>query len=144
MMKKVLYLFGIVFLLGACQASEIQVVEEYYKDGSPKNVMDYLVTGSDSIPVHEIQYHDDGSKLLEGDYENGLREGEWLSWFPDGSIWSKGYFSKGKRTGKSWIYHPNRQIYMKGTYEDGKKTGLWLVFDEDGNVVGKNEFGVEE
>jgi len=139
-MKKLLYISGLVFLLASCQPVELQVVEDYYKDGSPKMVMDYLVKGGDSIPVYEIQYHDDGSKLLEGNYVNGLREGEWTSWFPDGKVWSKGYFSAGKRTGKSWVYHPNNKIYMKGSYEEGKKVGLWLVFDEEGNVVGKNEF----
>lgn len=139
-MKKLLYIAGLLVVLSACQPVEIQVVEDFYKDGSPKMVMDYLVKNGDSIPIHEIQYHADGSKLLEGNYVDGLRDGEWLSWFADGRIWSKGYFSQGERTGKSWVYHPNGQLYMKGSYENGTKIGLWLVFDEDGNVVGKDEF----
>lgn len=143
-MKKLLYLSSLMILFTACQPVELQVVENFYKDGSPKMVMDYLVKMGDSIPVHEVQYHDDGSRLLEGNYENGLREGEWLSWYPDGSIWSKGYFSKGERDGKSWVYHPNGKMYMKGSYQHGKKIGLWLVFDEEGNVVGQNEFKIED
>lgn len=139
-MKKLLYLASLLVLLGACQPFEIQVVEDFYQDGSPKMVMDYLVKNADSIPVHEIQYHEDGSKLLEGNYVDGLRDGEWLSWYPDGRIWSKGYFSQGERSGKSWVYHPNGQLYMKGSYEKGEKIGLWLVFDEEGNVIGKNDF----
>jgi len=139
-MKKLIYLSSILLLVTACQPVEIQVVEAFHKDGSPKMVMDYLVSMGDSIPVYEVQYHKDGSKLLEGHYVDGLRDGEWISWYPDGSVWSKGFFAEGKRNGKSWVYHPNGKMYMEGSYEQGKKTGLWLVFDEEGNVVGKNEF----
>jgi antitoxin component YwqK of YwqJK toxin-antitoxin module len=143
-MKKYLYLALVALIFSACQTKQIQVVEDIYENGNPKIVFDYLVKSNDSIPLHEIQYHEDGSKLLEGEYVDGLREGEWLSWFPDGSIWSKGYFSKGKRTGKSWVYHPNGQLYMKGTYENGHKIGLWLVFDEEGNVEAQQEFDGSE
>lgn len=140
MIKKTLYLIGVLLVLTSCQSKEIQVVEQIHEDGTPKMVFDYLVKGEDSIALHEVQYHDDGSILLEGVYQDGLREGEWVSWYPDGTIWSKGYFSNGKRTGKSWVYHPSGKMYMKGSYEEGEKIGIWLVYDEEGIIVGKKEF----
>lgn len=140
MIRRAFYLIGIIVVMASCQAKEIQVVEQIHEDGSPKIVFDYLVQGGDSIALHEIQYHDDGSLLLEGVYQDGLREGEWVSWYPDGTIWSKGYFSKGERTGKSWVYHPNGKLYMKGSYQEGKKIETWLVYDEDGIVIAKKEF----
>jgi antitoxin component YwqK of YwqJK toxin-antitoxin module len=138
---KNLFLFlalGFVFL--SCKPKQIQVVEDVYDNGTPKVVIDYLVRGNDSIPLLEKQFHKDGSLLLQGKYINGLRQGEWLSWYPDGKIWSKGFFSKGKRTGKSWIYHPGGQLYIKGEYRDGQKIGAWFVFDENGSVIGENKY----
>lgn len=139
-MRNIVSYLVLIIVLTSCQSHEIQVVESIHKDGSPKIVMDYLISGSDSIPLHEVNFHEDGSKMMEGEYVDGLREGEWISWFPDGSVWSKGYFTKGKRSGKSWIYHPNGQMYMKGAYRDGAKTGMWIVFDENGIVETQKEF----
>lgn len=140
MIRKAFYVLGAILVLASCQPKEIQVIEQIYEDGSPKIVFDYLLKRGDSIALHEVQYHNDGSILLEGDYQNGLREGEWISWYPDGTVWSKGYFRKGKRSGKSWAYHPNGKLYMKGSYEEGKKIGPWLVYDEEGNVIANKEF----
>lgn len=139
-MKRIFfYLFSFTFLF-SCQTKEIKVIEEIYKNGATKKTVQYQLKGSDSIPLHEIQYHQDGSKYVEGSFIKGEREGEWMSWYPDGTVWSKGYFANGKRTGKSWVYHPNGQMYMKGEYLEGEKVGLWLVFDEQGNVVGQEDF----
>lgn len=124
----------------ACSSKEVQVVNAFYENGQAKIAMTYKVQMGDSIPLREIQYHKDGSILLQGDYIDGLREGEWISHYADGTIWSKGYFLKGKRTGKSWVYHPNGQLYMKGSYKNGQKTGKWIIFNEEGIVIAEENF----
>ena len=140
-MLKYISIFIITIIITSCQTRTVQVIEDVYQDGSPKSIIDYKVSFGDSIPQHRIDFHIDGSRRMEGNFVNGKREGEWISWHPNGGgIWSKGYFKNGERTGKSWIYHTNGKLYMKGAYENGKKVGLWLVFDEDGNVVGQDEF----
>jgi antitoxin component YwqK of YwqJK toxin-antitoxin module len=141
-MKKLFLFFIAAGIFTACsfKKEEVRVVEEFHKGGQAKIVFVYEVDGNDSIPVHEIQYHKDGSLLLEGDYKDGLREGEWKSLYPDGTTWSKGYFSKGKRHGKSWVYYPSGELRMKGTYENGKKIGKWITFNEEGIIISENEF----
>jgi len=141
--KKLLILIisiGSVYFFSSCSSKKIEVVNEFYENGQAKIVMTYKVQMGDSIPLHEIQYHKDGSVLLEGDYIDGLREGEWISHYADGTIWSKGYFLKGKRTGKSWVYYPSGKLRMKGSYENGKKVGKWFVYNEEGVVVTEDEF----
>lgn len=139
-MIKVVYIVLIAVALISCNSNEIQVVESFYENGQAKIVKIYEIHMGDSIPQMEFQYHKDGSILLEGVYTNGLREGEWISYFNNGNIWSKGYFSKGKRTGKGWIYYPNGKLRMKGSYKNGKKTGKWMVFDEEGTVIADDDF----
>lgn len=135
-----LFLMLPFYFFVSCSSKEVQVVNEFYENGQAKIVMTYQVKFSDSIPLYEVQYHKDGSVLLEGNYIDGLRDGEWISHYPDGTMWSKGYFSEGKRTGKSWVYHPNGQLRMKGSYENGRKAGKWIIFNEEGIVVGEEEF----
>jgi len=139
-MRKLITLFIMGIFLASCQPQKIQVVKEVFKDGTPKSIIDYEVQYGDSIPIHRLDFHINGSKRMEGDFVNGKREGEWLSWHPDGTIWSKGFFKNGKRTGKSRIYHSNGKLYMKGEYLDGKKIGEWMVFDEDGILIGDETF----
>ena len=43
MMKKLIYAVILLVLMAACQSVEIQVVEGFYEDGSPKMLMDYLL-----------------------------------------------------------------------------------------------------
>lgn len=139
-MKKLLLFFSIIVVFYSCQNSEIQVIDEVFKDGAIKSIVDYKVSFGDSIPLHRLDFHKEGSKRMEGYFKDGKRDGEWLSWYANGTIWSKGYFKEGKRTGKSWVYHPNGKLYMKGKYEDGKKIGQWMVFDEDGNLLADQSF----
>jgi len=140
MMKNfVLFLMLMVFLY-SCQTHEAQVIQEVYADGAVKSKIDYQISGSDSIPLHRIDFHKNGAKRMEGYFVDGKRDGEWLSWFENGSTWSKGYFKDGKRTGKAWVYHSNGQLFMKGAYENGTKTGHWLVFDEEGNLMSDQNY----
>ena len=139
-MKKIVLFLIVTLSFYSCQTSEIQVVEEVFNDGAIKSIVDYRISFGDSIPIHRLDFHKDGSKRMEGFFKDGERDGEWLSWFTDGTVWSKGYFKEGKRTGKSWVYHPNGKLYIKGKYEDGKKTGQWLVFDEDGILLADQSF----
>ncbi len=138
--KRYFLFLAFVLTITSCQTVETQVIEEVFQDGTSKMIIDYQVSFGDSIPIHRVDFHENGAKRMEGSFVDGERDGEWLSWYHDGAIWSKGYFKNGKRTGKSWVYHPNGRLYMEGTYKDGKKTGLWIVYDEEGIVAGQDTF----
>ena len=86
----------------------------------------------DNQCVHEVNYYDNGALYMEGDIKDGLREGEWVSYFLDGKVQSTGCFEKDLRTGKSLVYHENGNLWMEGYYKDGKQVGLWVYYDEQG------------
>lgn len=138
-MKKFLGFFVLIALI-SCVGHQVDAVDSFYENGQAKIVKTYMVKGNDSITLSEVQYHKGGEILLKGNYKEGLRDGEWLSWYADGTIWSKGYFLKGKRDGKSWIYHPNGALRMKGSYKNGQKIGKWIIFNEEGVIIAEEEF----
>ncbi len=140
MRKLILFIIPAMILLSCQQKQTVELVKEVYPDGVQKQLIQYEIKGVDSIPIHEINYHRDGSLKMEGDLIDGLREGEWMSWYPDGTVWSKGYFAKGKRTGESKAYYPNSILHMSGTYEEGRKVGIWKVFDNTGKLQKKQDF----
>ena len=140
-MRKLILLIIPAMLFISCQNTQtVELVKEVYADGVQKQLIQYEIRGADSIAVHEINYHRDGSLKMEGDILDGLREGEWVSWYPDGTLWSKGSFTKGKRSGGSWAYYANGILHMEGNYEDGKKVGIWKVYDSDGTLETKQDF----
>jgi len=143
-MKKLVLLLMPAILFFSCQQTQtIEVVEEVYADGVQKQMIVYEVSGSDSVAIHQTDFHRDGSKKMEGDLINGKRDGEWFSWYPDGTIWSEGSYENGKRTGYSKAYYANGIVHLEGSYKDGKKVGDWKVFNSDGKLETTQEYGKE-
>ena len=100
-----------------------------YDNGNPAKVQFF---DKNDQCVHEVNYYDNGALYMEGDMKDGLREGEWVSYFLDGKVQSTGFFEKDLRTGKSLVYHENGNLWMDGYYKDGKQVGLWIYYDEQG------------
>ena len=38
-----------------------------------------------------------------GNYENSLKHGRWIYFYPDGQVYAKGHYKKGKKKGR-WTY----------------------------------------
>jgi len=94
----------------------------------------------------------------QGNLVNGLKEGEWLFFYPDGKIMAKEMYKEDELSGKSnsyfpdgklsstenWVedlqedsafyYHNNGTLNRKGIYEKGVYQGLWLTFFENGKL----------
>ena len=51
----------------------------------------------------------------------------------------KGTFNDGKREGHWVTFYDNGQLRNKGNYKDGKKEGLWVHYSRDGSVLNQGE-----
>jgi antitoxin component YwqK of YwqJK toxin-antitoxin module len=111
-----------------------------FENGNMKTVKVFQEIDGKQIWVSEIHYHPNGSKSMEGTIKNGLREGEWISWYEDGKIWSKGNFKNGNRDGMGYVYFPSGKIQIEGPYIDGKRTGLWRSYDDQGNLISDTDY----
>lgn len=98
-------------------------------------------------------WHDNGCIHLDGEYINGLKEGNWTELHPNGLVNEKGFYLNGKKQGKwikndnlgnrlyvgsfvndlthdFWIYYRLGIPYAFGKYDHGIKQGMW-IFNEN-------------
>lgn len=132
--------FGVLMLalLLSCGNGNTERVVESYPNGQPSLVQVYDHNGQ---WIKEIQYYESGALMMEGAIKNGLREGEWKSYFEDGKTQSTGFFHEGIRTGATTIYYENGNLYMEGPYKDGRQIGQWSYYDEQGYLLRIDDYG---
>ncbi len=129
-------------LIVSCTVKPFEVVEETYPSGSPKTVK-YYNNESKEILLSEINYYEDGTKKMEGAYENGERTGKWSYWYPDGKLWSQGVYKNGKENGLKTVWHSNGQKYYEGNTKEDKRTGVWKFWDEKGELLKQVDYDKE-
>ncbi|MFH1120755.1 MAG: hypothetical protein V1775_13110 [Bacteroidota bacterium] len=132
-MQKLCYFLLALILLASC--SRTTVKKEKFEDGKIKSEKTYRKIDGKQQLIKEIQFHSNGQKYMEGNYENELRNGHWVSWYKDGKLWSEGEFVKGESHGKRTVYFSNGKKYYEGYFNMGKRTGIWMFYDEAGQKV---------
>jgi hypothetical protein len=108
---------------------------DLWDNGLARKVWVYSNINGTRTATKEIQYHPNGKKSMEGSLKDGLRHGEWKSWYENGNLWSVGTFANGLRHGKGVVYHPNGKKFIEGTYINGERAGTWMWWDENGQVI---------
>ena len=104
-----------------------------HADSSAK-VINYYKSKNEYL---EITFHTSGDKYKEGWYIDGLREGEWFSWYSNGVLWSYGRYSKGMRQGHSEAFHSNGVKQLDQYYKNNEPDSLWQFFANDGRLTMK-------
>ncbi|MDD2799058.1 MAG: hypothetical protein PHV20_10730 [Bacteroidales bacterium] len=82
----------------------------------------------------------DGSIEMTGKYLNGLKEGEFIYYYPNRSIRLRSEYSKNNRVGTWTEFFENGQIFKEVCYDDNKEK-LTKYFDKRGKSILKKETG---
>lgn len=128
----------LLLLVGCGNTRLKEEVVSIYENGQPHKVYYY---DKDRQWVAEKEFYESGITKMEGAVANGLRNGDWVAYFPDGKVQSTGVFKDGVRIGPARVYHENGQILMDGFYTDDHKCGEWVFYDEQGYEVERRDFG---
>lgn len=83
-----------------------------------------------------VTYYSDGKKVkLRGNYSNNRPEGDYKRYYENNKLKEKGSFGFTKFKGELLRYHENGNLAYKGNYNnDGVESGLIQYFYENGNV----------
>ena len=65
-----------------------------------------------------VEYYENGQLKQEGNYKNGIRDGEWIYYLENGQI--------------GWVKR----------WKKGKKDGQWIRYDEEGSMIEKSCYEV--
>jgi len=82
------------------------------------------------------EFYEDGQLKIEGNYDaNNQRHGIWVSYYDNGQKWSESVYQNGLKNGHSITFFPNGNVRYVGDYKEDKKTGVWTFYDESGEVT---------
>jgi len=89
-------------------------------------------------------WSENGNKIEEGNYKNGLLEGYFALYHPNGSKSLEGSILHGKKNGLFAMYHENGVRSFRGEYFDGVGKGKWVYYNEEGAKIRKKDCDFEE
>ena len=81
----------------------------------------------------------ESTKINEVDI-NGLKNGEWVSYFQNGKIQSICHFKDGIPHGPIIVYNEKGDELYRGNFDNGSKIGEWVFTDPATSKVIKKEF----
>lgn len=96
--------------------------------------------GEPAIHGPYVDFHANGGKQSEGQYENGFRTGLWTFWDANGVKTGETNFSAGDYHGTRIEYHANGNKKVEQQWTRGKKEGLSVSYAEDGQKVAEMHF----
>ncbi len=89
-----------------------------------------------------LGYYENGNLLEEGDYFDGLKQGEWKNYFDDDDNTIQGIanYQDGLLNDKYVTYFPNGKEQLVGAYLNGVREGLWTWFTMEGDIESEVRF----
>jgi hypothetical protein len=85
------------------------------------------------------KYDRDGTLLEKGNFEYGLKDGAWLSWYQNGNVSQHYNWNKGLRNGKFEEYFADGSKLKSGVYKNDKLHGIVYQYQQ-GAVVEKIKY----
>ncbi len=83
-----------------------------------------------------VLYYPSGGVLARGSLKNGLRNGNWKTFFDDGmeTLLDQTNYYMGQKDGYSISYYENGSEAVKGLFKNDKRENNWQWFDWDGQL----------
>ncbi|MCX7637900.1 MAG: hypothetical protein N2044_08660 [Cyclobacteriaceae bacterium] len=106
------------------------VITEYYHSGKVSGNGPKI--GSRKVGRWRYFNEADGTLSSEGEYAEGRKNGEWVSYYPSGKVSVRGNYEQGEPSGTWNYYHENGQISSSGAFVQGRRDGYWISFSPDG------------
>jgi hypothetical protein len=135
----ILYKLALLLLvasLAACKAAPSCPSGSHLVGDPPPNGSETAcvktVNGQDVKDGPYVVYHDDGSKMMQGEYQDGKQNGEWTMWYDNGQKKSVDHYKDGVQDGEHTGWYTDGKIAAIGMYKDGKQDGVWKRWDPQG------------
>lgn len=137
-LKKSLLILALGTFLGSCKQETTEPVKEETQQTDSIKKPETAASNS-SMQFKQTNYPN-GKVKMEGNIENGVREGKWVSFYENGMIWSETYFSKGVKDGPTTTWFPNGSRRYTGEFKNDKEFGKWVYYDENGKIAEEKEY----
>ena len=98
-----------------------------YLTQTDTNIVGTVLVGGEWVKDGEQKLYDFGTGLITDHqfYDQGLRTGEWTTWWFNGALETHGFFADDLETGEWSYYNQEGVLYKRGTYANGLENGRW-------------------
>ncbi len=112
--------------------------DHFMKNGNLQMTGHLIVVGDSNLRNGEfVYYHDDGSKLSEGELKHEKRTGLW-KYYNDSGLTSENYYENDMLEGTSeYYYDGGKAVWYTENYKDNKSDGELRSFYKDGKLKRK-------
>ena len=126
-MKKVIIFLLVIFpFTSFCQDVSLDQLEE--RD----NNTFYLISSGEAYSGPCIGKYSNGQKQYEGNFKKGVHDGKWFEYDQDGLKIFEANYKDGLFNGTGTFFYPYGQIKEQGSYKNGRKIGKWIEWDAYG------------
>ncbi len=84
---------------------------------------------------HWIKTDKDGSRIFEGDYQDGKETGTFNYYYPDGTIKIRNTYTIPGKYCKHEAYDEKGRLLATGFYNQKNRDSVWNIYNEDGRLV---------
>mgnify|MGYP000987214449 FL=1 len=131
---------------------------EFFENGKQKDLMTYKlfrkkskmdygimkdhVVMESKLHGHSISFSQkDFRPTEEGDYNEGLKHGQWIAYHPGGKLPAvETNYKSGKLDGKMKQFDRRGNLLQEIDYKDGLKHGDFIVYDKRGKVLNTRKY----
>lgn len=86
------------------------------------------------------RWYRNGRKEFEGNYQNGLKHGQWIHWHPNGNKHWQGNYNNGLEEGIWQFWYRSGELNAEGAFTNGKRQGLWTIWLRTGQKEREMQF----
>jgi antitoxin component YwqK of YwqJK toxin-antitoxin module len=79
-----------------------------------------------------VRYHLDGSRAVQGAWNENQEDGTWVWWHDNGEEAARGRYIRGRQSGSWTWYWSNGNRSREGDYLQGREAGTWMAWYESG------------
>jgi len=87
-----------------------------------------------------LEYHPDGRRRAEKNYDHGLLNGISRLYYPSGALQTEWRYKAGRREGKGVGYYENGVLKDEGVYKADKLEGISRLYASDGSLKAQLNF----
>jgi antitoxin component YwqK of YwqJK toxin-antitoxin module len=112
--------------------------ELFFENNTSKLMSFWTQEGTLSVKDGNGKYYlfyENGRLQIEGNFKNGLKEGEWRSFYENADDLEKNIYKDGKLNGLSEAWYENGVAQVTGIFINDKREGEWIWYSENGNVT---------
>ena len=81
-----------------------------------------------------------GVLIEKGEFVNGLKNGEWVTYSRKGKLIRKINYDNGLLNGKIELFYVNGKPKANGQFEKGNKIGKWIYYTEKGKILSEGSY----